>query len=262
MYSIITSVLSFLFIATLGLAAPAPVARPGSVEPYHLYRRQGTPTLVPQAEVDSFNPGAHFAAASFCDLGLTQTWTCGKHCDATPGFVTSLVGGDGGDTPKCELSMSMSNSVLQTHYHHITTRIIIDSPWASLVYVGFDPTSNSVVVAHQGTDPSKIESLLVDADFVPDPVDQETFPGLPSNAMVHGGFQDAHARSAPQILQAVQDELTKRNIENVLVVGHSLGGALALLDGVSLGLKLPSTTQLRVITYGMPRVSHNHHGYQ
>ena len=111
MYSTTTSALYFLFISSLSLAAPAPVARPESVEPYHLYRRQGTPTLVSQAEVDSFNPSTHFAAVAYCDLGLTETWTCGEHCDATPGFQTSLVGGDGGDTPQCELSTSMSRPV-------------------------------------------------------------------------------------------------------------------------------------------------------
>lgn len=146
--------------------------------------------------------------------------------------------------------------------HHVTTRIVTNTSRASLVYVGFDPTSNSVVVVHQGTDPSNIESILVDADFIPDPLDPEIFPGLPSDIKVHGGFQDAHARSTPQILQAVQNELTTRNTNSVLVVGHSLGGALALLDGVFLGLELPPTTQLKVITYGMPRVSFNHHGYQ
>jgi len=93
-------------------------------------------------------------------------------------------------------------------------------------------------------------------------MDPLIFPGLPGNIKAHGGFQDAHARSAEQILQAVQNELTTRNTNNVLVVGHSLGGALALLDGVFLGLKLPSTTQLKVITYGMPRVSPNYYGYQ
>ena len=89
-------------------------------------------------------------------------------------------------------------------------------------------------------------------------MDPNIFPGLPSGIKAHGGFQDAHARSAEQILQAVQTELTTRNTQNVLVVGHSLGGALALLDGIFLGLKLPSTTQLKVTTYGMPRVSLNH----
>ena len=112
MYATTASVLSFLFVSTLSLAAPAPVARPGSVEPYHLYRRQGTPTLVPQAEVDSFDPTTHFAAVAYCNLGLTKTWTCGEHCDATPGFQTSLVGGDGGDTPQCELLTFMSCPML------------------------------------------------------------------------------------------------------------------------------------------------------
>jgi len=93
-------------------------------------------------------------------------------------------------------------------------------------------------------------------------LDPNIFSGFPRDLKVHGGFQDAHARSAPQILQAVQNELTTRNTNSVLVVGHSLGGAMALLDGVFLGAKLPSTTQLRVITYGMPRVNPNHYGYQ
>ena len=40
----------------------------------------------------------------------------------------------------------------------------------------------------------------------------------------------------------------------VTVVGHSLGGAIALLDGVYLDLQLP-TASVSVISYGMPRVS-------
>ncbi len=38
----------------------------------------------------------------------------------------------------------------------------------------------------------------------------------------------------------------------VAVVGHSLGGAIALLDGVYLDLQLP-TASVSVISYGMPR---------
>ena len=252
MYSITTSVLSFIFASTICRAAPAPVARSpaqrGSVEPPHLHPRQATLTQIPQEEVDSFNPSTHFAAAAYCSLETTQSWTCGEHCDATPGFQTSLVGGNGGDIPHCELSTSMP-------YSHPTNLLsTTDTLRAFLVYVGFDPTSETVVVAHQGTDPSKIKSILVDADFVPDPLDPNIFPGLPTDIKVHGGFQDAHARTAPQILQAVQNELTKRNTNKVLVAGHSLGGALALLDGVSLPLKLPPTTELKVVTYGMPRV--------
>ena len=38
------------------------------------------------------------------------------------------------------------------------------------------------------------------------------------------------------------------------MVGHSLGGAIALLDSVFLPLHLPSGTVFKTVTYGMPRV--------
>ena len=37
-------------------------------------------------------------------------------------------------------------------------------------------------------------------------------------------------------------------------IGHSLGGALAELDALFLTLNLPSTIQVRGVTYGTPRV--------
>lgn len=42
--------------------------------------------------------------------------------------------------------------------------------------------------------------------------------------------------------------------QSVTIVGHSLGGAVALLDALYFALNLPSGLQLRTITYGMPRV--------
>jgi predicted lipase len=40
----------------------------------------------------------------------------------------------------------------------------------------------------------------------------------------------------------------------VTAVGYSLGGAIALLDGLLLRMLLNPTTEVRVVTYGMPRV--------
>ena len=60
-------------------------------------------------------------------------------------------------------------------------------------------------------------------------------------------------RTASQILSAVQETLSTKGTSSVTVVGHSLGAALALLDGVSLSLRLPSAT-VTVYGYGMPRV--------
>jgi predicted lipase len=52
----------------------------------------------------------------------------------------------------------------------------------------------------------------------------------------------------------VQALLNRHNAASVVLTGHSLGAALALLDSVYLPLHLPSSTRVRTIGYGMPRV--------
>jgi predicted lipase len=63
-----------------------------------------------------------------------------------------------------------------------------------------------------------------------------------------------HASTAPAILSAVQNTLSTKGLSTVTVVGHSLGGALALLDGVFFSLQLPENVTVKVTSYGMPRV--------
>ena len=60
-------------------------------------------------------------------------------------------------------------------------------------------------------------------------------------------------RTASQVFSAVQSTLSAQGTSSVTIVGHSLGAALALLDGVFLSLQLPNVT-VQVIGYGMPRV--------
>ena len=63
-----------------------------------------------------------------------------------------------------------------------------------------------------------------------------------------------HTSTASAILSAVQNTLSTKGLSSVTVVGHSLGGALALLDGVFFSLQLPKDVTVKVISYGMPRV--------
>ena len=56
------------------------------------------------------------------------------------------------------------------------------------------------------------------------------------------------------MLQAVERLVQMYPGAKVTVIGHSLGAALALLDGVRLRLILPPTIDVRVVGYGMPRV--------
>ncbi|KDN47097.1 hypothetical protein RSAG8_03874, partial [Rhizoctonia solani AG-8 WAC10335] len=80
-------------------------------------------------------------------------------------------------------------------------------------YVGYYPAISSVVVANQGTDASK---LLIR-------------------------------------LAAVKKALAAHPGATVATVGHSLGGAISLLDAVYLKTQIPGI-KLKVVTYGQPRV--------
>ena len=59
------------------------------------------------------------------------------------------------------------------------------------------------------------------------------------------------------MLQAVGTLIQSYPDAMVTTVGYSLGGAIALLDGVLLRMLLNPTTEVRVVTYGMSRVGNN-----
>ncbi|TCD61802.1 hypothetical protein EIP91_007888 [Steccherinum ochraceum] len=186
-----------------------------------LQARQAITTLA-TSQISMFKPFTFFASAAYCQPSTTINWSCGANCNANSGFQPVASGGDGSDV--------------------------------QFWYVGFDPSLSTVIVAHQGTDPDKIAADLEDANFFLTNLDSTLFPGVSSSVKVHNGFHDSHAKSAPQILSAVQSAMATHSANRVTMVGHSLGAALALLDSVFLPLHLPSTTIFKTVGYGMPRV--------
>lgn len=171
----------------------------------------------------SYHTAALFASAAYCPASETATWSCGASCTALSGFVPYGSGGDGD----------------ATQY------------W----YVGYDPVNlKSIVVAHQGTDPSKLLSLADDADAILETLDQTLFPGVPTTLEAHSGFQGTHSRSAPGVLAAVQKAMAATGSKSVFITGHSLGAAIALLDSLYLPLHLPAGTTFSSSVFGLPRV--------
>lgn len=63
-------------------------------------------------------------------------------CDALPGFQPTVVGGDGDAVQNCE----------PITLEFILTEFIVSNQ----VFVGYWPDQDTVVVAHQGTDPTKL----------------------------------------------------------------------------------------------------------
>ncbi|KAL4061893.1 Alpha/Beta hydrolase protein [Scleroderma yunnanense] len=179
-------------------------------------------TPLSTSQINSFTPYTYFASAAYCTATQTLAWNCGTNCQANSGFKPVASGGDGSSVQY----------------------------W----YVGYDPSLSTVIVAHQGTDPSKILPLVTDADIMLTTLDPTLFPGISSGIEVHSGFKDAQAATATDILAAVQTAMSKYGTSSVTIIGHSLGAAISLLDSVYLLLHLPGGTSFNTITHGLPRV--------
>ncbi|KAF4592822.1 hypothetical protein EYR38_008524 [Pleurotus pulmonarius] len=83
------------------------------------------------------------------------------------------------------------------------------------------------------------------------------FPGVSPNMLVHKDLPNripGKIVSAPAVLAAVQKTLKEPGVvKHITLVGHSLGAALSLLDGIYLPLHVPGVA-FSVVGYGMPRV--------
>ncbi|KAI0038493.1 lipase, partial [Auriscalpium vulgare] len=169
------------------------------------------------------------------------TWSCGANCNANPDFLPEASGGDGGDVPFCG-------------WPPITHKVCALRLRRSAGFVGFAPAQNTVIVSHQGADSNNFVADLTDNVVVRDTLNPTLFPGMSSSITVHAGFAGSQSRSAAPVLAAVKAAMTKHSTKTVTVVGHSLGGAIALLDSVSLSLRLPSGTTVNTVVYGLPRV--------
>ncbi|KAK1225708.1 hypothetical protein PQX77_011328 [Marasmius sp. AFHP31] len=182
------------------------------------------PRTIRQASVSDMKALAHytqFARAAYCSESKLRAWKCGEACADVPDFQPTLVAGDGG--------------LIQTHF------------------VGFWPEQSAVVVAHQGTDPMKIAPILTDINILLVPIDYILFPGAPKGTRVHDGFQLEHGKTAINIKQEVEKLMELYDIHKIYTIGHSLGGALAILDGLYLSLQFPDAS-VETIVYGAPRV--------
>ncbi|KAF8075191.1 lipase [Lyophyllum atratum] len=174
------------------------------------------------AQIAAYRPFTHYASTAYCQPASTLAWNCGANCNANPGFKPVASGGDGSNT--------------------------------QFWYVGYDSTLRTVVVGYQGTDSSQIMPIVTDGNFFLTNLDSSLFPGISSSIEVHNGFGDAQAKSATAVLAAVQTAMSRNGATAVTIVGHSLGGAIALISAVYLPLHLPAGTTFKTVTYGMPRV--------
>ncbi|KAH9950599.1 Alpha/Beta hydrolase protein [Amylocystis lapponica] len=213
------TVLAVLSSSFGALALPA--LRPTPLSPLTSGHKRDL-TQLSASELSGFAPYTQFARAAYCPTDKITGWSCGDACNALPGFQPTLTGGDGNDV--------------------------------QLFFVGYWPDNNTVVVAHEGTDPTQFLSDLTDVDILTENLNGTMFPGVSSDVSVHSGFANEQAKTASSIMAEVKNLISQHGATSVLTIGHSLGGAIAELDALFLVMNLPSNIHVKSFTFGTPRV--------
>ncbi|KDR75797.1 hypothetical protein GALMADRAFT_97687 [Galerina marginata CBS 339.88] len=207
------------FLSSLSIGFVASVAQTAYASPVDLHGR--SVTALSSADLAGLAPFTQFARAAYCPTNALKNWSCGDACKANSDFQPTLVGGDG--------------NIIQ------------------IFFVGFSPSQNSIIVAHEGTDPTQLVSDLTDVDILMTSLDPKLFPGVSSSVQAHQGFVNEHSLTANTILNEVKRLMSVKNTKSVTIVGHSLGGALAELDSLFLTVNIPSAS-IKAVTFGTPRV--------
>ncbi|KAH9951043.1 alpha/beta-hydrolase [Amylocystis lapponica] len=212
--------IAFISVLPSVLAAPAPLFGINFGEGSS---SNSSPSAISQTDITNelLRP-ALFARTAYCPTDSVANWSCGGSCNALPGVKVYASGGDQGETP--------------------------------FFFVASDPQSKSVVVAHEGTDPSKLLSDLNDVEFKQVAANTTVFPQASSSILLHDGFQKTQGRTSDIILSTVKSALSSTGYNQVLVTGHSLGAAVASLDAVMLRMALPSSVTVESVVFGLPRV--------
>ncbi|KAJ7122136.1 Alpha/Beta hydrolase protein, partial [Mycena epipterygia] len=117
-------------------------------------------------------------------------------------------------------------------------------------FVARDDTKKEIVVAWRGS--SAVQDFLITDAFLLLKTYQSPGVTVPSGTKVHSGFIRSYNSVAPQVIAVVKDQLAQFPDYTIVSTGHSLGGSLASLAGVSLKSNFPDTP-MRLYTYGQPR---------
>ncbi|KAJ7616566.1 alpha/beta-hydrolase [Roridomyces roridus] len=182
----------------------------------------GTPTPFSEQQInDTLVRPALFARVAYCKTENIEAWDCGEPCKALTNITFLQAGGDQAAIP--------------------------------LYYIAHDADAQQLVVAHEGTDPAKLLSILNDAQFGLVPLNASRFPTAGDGVTVHDGFQQTFERTADGLLAGVQKGLADTGVKKILVTGHSLGAALASMTGLMIKNAVDPSVDVTVTTFGMPR---------
>ncbi|KAI9297074.1 alpha/beta-hydrolase [Neoconidiobolus thromboides FSU 785] len=123
-----------------------------------------------------------------------------------------------------------------------------DKPTKTKAYLAIDKNKKAVVLSFRGS--SRLKNFIQDVKILKDPIVFNKY-----EYWVHRGFKQCSENLLPLYVNKLKELLNEHREYKLVVVGHSLGGAIATLSALilreNLGLKDDS---LSVFTYGEPRI--------
>lgn len=156
----------------------------------------------------------HLAGAAYCPKASIQSWSGPDHCKYIP------------------------------HMTDITVVEHVESH--NQGYVGYDPDMNQVIVSIRGTVSTSIKNWIADLTFF-----KKTPPFNCNGCQVHEGFLNDTMFLYQPIQTAVDSILKTQPSADLVVTGHSLGAAMAVLTASF--LYSSGHTISAVYTMGQPR---------
>jgi len=105
---------------------------------------------------------------------------------------------------------------------------------------------NTLYIAFRGTESR--EDLIADLNIIKVPMDLNTIPSE-KRPKVHNGF----LQQFRSLQDYIEKDINDFEFKNIIITGHSLGGAQCTLAGLAFTLKYP-TKNISCYTYGSPRV--------
>merc|ERR1712228_649436 len=175
------------------------------------------------------NEAIYYALGAFCEKSSIETWTSGIKLDAYYNLPSSV--------KQFEIF-----EVIETESNVLHA------------FIGFDTSKSRIVLSFRGSD--NFENWMSNINFAlsPYPNGQSV-----SNAKVHPGFYQAFKDlESAGLAGAIFDAFAERpSYDEILVTGHSLGGALAGIAALELKqssiYNSLSNKHVNVITFGSPR---------
>ncbi|KAI5686993.1 Lipase [Leishmania braziliensis] len=164
----------------------------------------------------------NYARASYCAASTLLNWSCGSVCNMIPGFKPYT-----------------------TFY---------SSKYNTFGFAGVDTSNQQIVLAFRGS--NSATNWLYSLTFLFR--EYNTSSSCGKGCQVHLGFYASYLSLQSQVRAAVSELVTKFPDYQVLVTGHSLGGALAVHAAVDLQEQFNSMWKpgkpVALYTLGAPRV--------